>query len=254
MRATDRHWNKFGEVDPYFAVVTADEFKADKIANNRERFFASGEEFISEILREMEIANISPDKLKFALDFGCGVGRLTIPLASRFEAVVGVDISTAMISEAERNFESGKLTNYRFENDLFCVETRPDFVNSYIVLQHIPVGRGYLIIRQLCRILNPGGSIMIHISLRRRLSPLKAAAYFIKHSVPWGWRLMNVLQGRPLNSPVMQMNEYDLVTVLDIFRRYGMSKVQLNHEEHAGTFTVRILAKKLAETEDGSVL
>lgn len=35
-------------------------------------------------------------------DFGCGVGRLTLPFADCFDNVVGVDISPAMLAEGEK--------------------------------------------------------------------------------------------------------------------------------------------------------
>ena len=38
-----------------------------------------------------------------ALDYGCGVGRLTLPLAERCEHVYGVDVSPSMLREAARN-------------------------------------------------------------------------------------------------------------------------------------------------------
>ena len=34
------------------------------------------------------------------LDFGCGVGRVAIPLARRFEHVVGLDVSPGMLTRA----------------------------------------------------------------------------------------------------------------------------------------------------------
>jgi len=37
-----------------------------------------------------------------ALDFGCGLGRLTQPLAERFDEAVGVDIAASMIEGARR--------------------------------------------------------------------------------------------------------------------------------------------------------
>ena len=46
-----------------------------------------------------------------ALDFGCGVGRLVLPLARRYRTVVGIDISDAYIAEAVRNRDKHGLTN-----------------------------------------------------------------------------------------------------------------------------------------------
>lgn len=43
-----------------------------------------------------------PEEHKMALDLGCGNGRITIFLASKFDEVVGLDPSPEMISQAEK--------------------------------------------------------------------------------------------------------------------------------------------------------
>ena len=63
------------------------------------KFFQSGVFEIDAMLQYAE--SIQPLRgKKYALDFGCGVGRLTQALASHFERVCGVDISPAMIQHA----------------------------------------------------------------------------------------------------------------------------------------------------------
>lgn len=44
---------------------------------------------------------------KHALDFGCGVGRLTQALAAHFDEVTGVDISPSMIKLAKKYSRHG---------------------------------------------------------------------------------------------------------------------------------------------------
>ena len=64
-----------------------------------------------------------------ALDFGCGVGRLTQPLAARVRQVVGLDISDEMIRRARSYFpnitfhlnEKGDLSPFQSGSvDLIC--------------------------------------------------------------------------------------------------------------------------------------
>src|SRR5215468_9429792 len=62
-------------------------------------FFSTGEVVVNSALgrcRELGLA-IKYDR---ALDFGCGVGRLTRAFASRFSKCVGVDVSFEMVSQA----------------------------------------------------------------------------------------------------------------------------------------------------------
>jgi trans-aconitate methyltransferase len=71
-----------------------------------------------------------------ALDYGCGVGRLTRPLSERFQQVIGVDISSAMLEEARRNLADRPNVSYELASSQ---SNRPvDFVLSKIVFQHIP--------------------------------------------------------------------------------------------------------------------
>ena len=50
---SDSDWRKWGEIDPYFGVVSFEEFKAERIAENRERFFATGRREIDLAMNEI---------------------------------------------------------------------------------------------------------------------------------------------------------------------------------------------------------
>ncbi|HZC31292.1 MAG TPA: methyltransferase domain-containing protein, partial [Gaiellaceae bacterium] len=120
--------------------------------------FASGEREIARTLRRVRVGR------EAALDFGCGVGRLTQALASRFDRVVGVDVSVRMVEIARR------LNSY--DNVEYVVNAEPalpfpdesfDFVYSMVVLQHMPpaLGRGY--IAELVRMLRAGGTLVFQV-------------------------------------------------------------------------------------------
>ena len=48
-----------------------------------------------------------------ALDFGCGVGRLLVPLARRCPSVVGVDVADSMLAQARARCDAVGVTNVR---------------------------------------------------------------------------------------------------------------------------------------------
>ena len=80
---------------------------------------------------------------KAALDFGCGVGRLTIPFAAYFDRLVGVDISPTMLEKLGANCKAAGV-----ENVTPCLTSDPwedegpfDLINSYLVFQHLPDDR-----------------------------------------------------------------------------------------------------------------
>ncbi len=249
MLSTDKDWKKWGEKDPYFGVVSHPQFRSGCIEQNRDDFFSSGEQFIAEVLSQADRYFGRTGRRGSALDFGCGVARLTIPLARRFKHVDGADVSAFMLDEARSNCKSFAIDNVKFHLtngtiDLVRWPRRYDFVNSYIVLQHIPVQRGYAIINSLLGLLADDGIAMLHVSLRRNLPPARAAAYQIRHKIPLAGYALNLLQRKPLLAPQMQMNEYDLPRVLEIFSRHNMKEVSVTSEIHQGVQTARLIAKK----------
>jgi len=75
-----------------------------------------------------------------ALDFGCGVGRLTQALAEHFERVAGVDIAASMIARARQENRHGDRVRYvvNERSDLAGLGSeRFDLILSLLVLQHM---------------------------------------------------------------------------------------------------------------------
>lgn len=80
-------------------------------------FFATGETEVAEILARGHELGV-PRSTHDALEFGCGLGRITRALAARYDRVVGVDISTEMLERARA------LGTRRPTTSSFCT-TRP---------------------------------------------------------------------------------------------------------------------------------
>lgn len=250
---TDRAWKAWGEKDPYYGVLSDERFHVDRIEQSRDAFFKSGEEHIEQVLSDYERLFGTLPKSS-ALDFGCGVGRLTLPLARRFESVVGLDVSPAMLQEAGRNAALLAVSNAAFlESDdlLSRAEGQFDFVNTFIVLQHIPVSRGLPILDKLIDKVRPGGGCMLHMSIRRPTTARKRLAYWIRFHVPFGGSVLNVLAGRPIGIPGMQMNEYPLSEVLESFHLAGMPDVWVNLSDHNGVLTASLTAMRRPTEEHG---
>jgi 2-polyprenyl-3-methyl-5-hydroxy-6-metoxy-1,4-benzoquinol methylase len=244
--STDRSWQKWGEMAPYYGVLSDEKFSSQNIKQNRDFFFETGEEFICQVVQRYEQAFglLSHGR---ALDFGCGVGRLTLPLARRFDEVIGLDVSPGMIAEAQKNALDFNILNINFQlsdDDLSCVASQFDFINSYIVLQHIPVERGMAILRSLLSRLNPGGGFMLHFSLRRRATALMRLLYTIRHKVPGINILANYIRHRPIFGPAMQMNEYRIENIMFELMKIDVSNVSIFTEMHNGVLTACILGKR----------
>lgn len=248
---SESDWRKWGERDPYFAVVSWQEFSSDKLEPNRKLFFETGQNDISNVLSTA--GRLYGDmNLERALDFGCGVGRLVLPLATRFKEVVGVDISERMIEEAARVCDEAGITNVEFvlsDGTLSKLTGEFDFLHSYNVLQHIPVDLGLRVTDHLLRRLRPGGIICLHYSIKRTLSPIKATAYAVKHFVPFGKTAMNLLQSRPVDAPIMQMNNYPLDKLTSLFEKNGVEDLFMVPEQHSSALTLRIYGRRKRPSE-----
>jgi SAM-dependent methyltransferase len=147
------NWNEFGRRNPISAIDSG------LPTQDWDAFFASGERVVSGLLDRVREAGMVPIR-GAALDFGCGVGRLTQALAARFERTTGVDVAESMIDRA-RSFnrfpdrceyvlnDSPDLS--RFGNGSF------DFVCSVLVLQHVGPTLAQRYVEELVRVLRPGG-------------------------------------------------------------------------------------------------
>jgi SAM-dependent methyltransferase len=234
-RSSDVAWEKFGSTDPYYGVLTEDRYRGDLDDEARAEFFASGEQHVEtmfETIRRTVHPGFAPTR---AMDFGCGVGRVAIPLAERCAEEIGVDISPSMLAEARENARG--LSNVAFavsDDDLTAVGGRLDFVHSFIVFQHMPVGAGMSVLTAMLRLLDPGGVGALHFTYARDIGVLHRVALKAVHTVPGMSMLLNFAQRRPLRTPLMQMNDYDLGDIAAALQRAGCSSMHVELTDHYG--------------------
>src|SRR5260221_507072 len=92
-RQLARNWDAFGHADPLFGVLSdPTKFGGQWSVDD---FFESGEAHVKKLLRILDELGVSFQR-GACLDFGCGVGRLTMPLSDAFAQTVGVDIARSM--------------------------------------------------------------------------------------------------------------------------------------------------------------
>jgi cyclopropane fatty-acyl-phospholipid synthase-like methyltransferase len=119
------------------------------------------------VVRETLDPSFAPRR---CLDFGCGVGRVAIPLARRTGEVVGVDVSESMLAEARRNCEVQETRNVTLlpsDDALSALTGRFDFIHSFVVFQHSPRERGDAILEALLEHLSVGA---LHLRYATRVS------------------------------------------------------------------------------------
>ncbi|PYQ77205.1 MAG: hypothetical protein DMG01_15610 [Acidobacteria bacterium] len=100
LRALKRHWDRLARQDPLWAVLT-DPGKRDG-GWDVDQFFRAGTEELSAVLQRAARLGVVVSRRR-ALDFGCGVGRVTQAMAGSFDRCDGVDISASMLRLARRH-------------------------------------------------------------------------------------------------------------------------------------------------------
>jgi len=188
-----------------------------------------------------------------ALDFGCGVGRMTIPLSRKFEEVAGVDISPSMIEEAKRNSLELERSNIKFFDDLSNVGTF-DFIHSFITFQHIPTKTGEKILSRLLNLLNNNGVAVLHFSFFREAVFFRKFINSIrKNFKPFNY-FCNVLQRKPVTIPFMQMNNYNLSRITKIFHQNNISQGSFELTKHGTHLGIIFFLKKEKEPSEEKLL
>lgn len=165
------NWNEMGKDDPLFAVLSEPKYRHGKW--DKDEFYATGLPFLAELMGHVD--RLCPDlKHGRALDFGCGVGRLTQALAGHFDEAVGIDIAESMVAAARQHNQHGERCSFvvNVKSDLSVFESASfDFVMTFLVLQHIPPELVCGYIQEFMRILRPGGVAYFHVPIASAGAP-----------------------------------------------------------------------------------
>jgi SAM-dependent methyltransferase len=163
LRRLRAHWDAWGREDPLWAVLTHPQKRYG--GWDPETFFATGSTQIESIMGELR--RLVPNmRTSTALDFGCGVGRLTQALAVHFDHVIGVDIAPSMIASAQRWNRHGTRCRYVVNLTDTLVgfdDGSVDLVLSLITLQHMEPRYAKHYIAEFVRVTASGGLIYFQI-------------------------------------------------------------------------------------------
>ena len=179
LSAVQEYWDRQAHADPMWAILT-DPAKAGGRWDAGE-FFATGTREIG-VVMEQAAAWGKPAARRSALDFGCGIGRLSQALAGHFDHVYGVDISSKMIELARQHNRQGARVEYvcnpAAELKRFA-DGSIDMVYSWITLQHVRPRYAARYMEEFLRVLAPGGLLLFQypskpIGLGVRLARWKA--------------------------------------------------------------------------------
>jgi SAM-dependent methyltransferase len=251
MRDTDADWRVIGATEPFWGVITAPEFKMERLSPERLRaFYDSGIEQIKNVTSRLEHITGEPIQVSKALDFGCGVGRLSEAMLEFADQVIGVDISPNML-EAARRHSTGNILYF---------DQVPDgkfgWINAYVVFQHIPPRRGMAILESLLQRLEPGALISLHFTIYRDVpldrlrdalalmlrmwSPPKIS---LRKATRRAWRMWKSPQRAPLGT--MFIYDYDLNRICAACHQGGIEELMLIHTNHGGHHGVEVFGRRI---------
>lgn len=156
-------WNNFGKSEPFWSVLTYENFKKENINNEiLDEFYNSG--LINfNIFEEILNRHNCTFKDKIVLDFGCGVGRLTKVCSIVSLEVYGMDISEPHLEIAKQYDTKSQFFLVDNLETLPNLPNKPNVITSLIVLQH---ARPDIIKHQvglLLDLLEENGIALLHI-------------------------------------------------------------------------------------------
>ena len=171
-------WQAMGEQDPLWSVLSVDGKEHGRWSPDE--FFAVGEVDVDRIHRQAAAIGIDPTRGE-ALDFGCGVGRLSLPLARRYRHVTGVDVADSMVARARDFADKAAIANADFvvntEPSLPFADGSFDFAVAWIVLQHLRPGLARTYIAELVRVLKLGGLLVFQLPSELRAPSQSRSAW-----------------------------------------------------------------------------
>ena len=250
MDKTDKDWEEFSRRNAYFAVLTDPAYAAPELdAATEHQFFATGQEHIGRVAGVLREKFGFDDRIiRTAVDFGSGVGRLLFPMSKLARFGIGIDVAETMRELSRKQAAARGITNVSMvptADHILNVAEDVDWINSYIVFQHISPDRGYEIFDKLVYILKPGGFMSMHFTV---FKDERAIHYMTNRTKYFSNRPAGVasllLQPEHEGEPQMQMYDYDLNQLLAILVKHDVGNIWLEHEDQGGLHGVNIFARK----------
>jgi len=249
VRDPSANWEAIAATHPYFGVLTDPRFLGNPDSDSLAEFFRTGDADAKFLLTLIE-RHTGTKPGRRLLDFGCGVGRLSLAFARRGRDVIGIDVSSTMRTLATQHRDAMQLTSASFIDDIAALPDGAfDVAVSLIVFQHIPVERGEELLRHLLRKLAPNGTAALHFTFARPGGRLRRLARKLRGSWPWLHRTLQILQRDPLRLPYMEMNEYDRTRILRIFASEGLRSMHIEPTDHGGMSGGIVVAIRCAQND-----
>lgn len=247
-----KNWEIFGRTDALWSILTVPGKEGNRWEPNE--FFETGRQEINGLLENLKSLGSIPNRGK-ALDFGCGVGRLSQAMAEHFQFVCGVDIAEAMIAKAEHFNKFRDVCIYRInteDNLLIFNDEEFDFIYSNIVLQHMKPVYSKKYIAEFIRVLKKGGLLVFQLPCDRKrrggLFRNLLRKITSESLIDWIFHTKIRLKARLGGKPLMEMYYIDKKEVIKLLRTYKCEilEIQDNSADDTCWISTRYYVRKSA--------
>jgi 2-polyprenyl-3-methyl-5-hydroxy-6-metoxy-1,4-benzoquinol methylase len=220
-------WEHLGQTEPHWSVLTNESYFQQNFQMNREAFYASGESELQMFDATLARAGVNRSGLQRCVELGCGVGRVTIGLAARFEQVLGMDVSAAHLEVAQAHVQGLGLTNLRLSHLQAIGDVAKlapyDVLYSRMVLQHNPPPVAARLLRDLLAGLRPGGVAFLQLPTYRA-----------------GYRFALAEYLRQQNTTEMEMHYLPQAALLDLLAEQGCRVLELREDDAIGLSVIAV--------------
>jgi SAM-dependent methyltransferase len=233
-QTASERWEKFAHDDPYTYILTSLKHP------DAGEFWQSGERTIQgEIIPLLQACDLRPF---FALELGCGIGRLAVPLARRFRQVLGTDVSPRMVERATSYAHDNMIENVSFvaisgpEDLLHRVGNQAgncDLIYSLLVFQHIPdfsMIQGYLHVIQV--LLHEHGLAYLQFDTRPKTTAYRLKTGLPDFVLPRFWRRGIRRIRRSTEEIEAALKRANLEVVVEFSRRTAYHRYLLRRVQH----------------------
>jgi SAM-dependent methyltransferase len=237
MRDTDEDWLHYGTFEPYYGVLTHDRFlRANLTSEALEEFWQAGRDDVRSIWSQLTRL-FGERRPELALDFGCGVGRLTRAMSEISARAVGVDISPEMIAEGRAHAPANVELTTELPAGPF------DWINSFIVFQHIPPARGYDLFASLLNRAAASAFVSVHLTFFKDARGLNDHGIDEMRFATWDGEVIRPVI-RNERDRKMMMYDYDLNRIFGMLIDHRFTDIHLSHTDHAGVHGAIIYAAR----------
>jgi SAM-dependent methyltransferase len=239
-----RQWEAHGRRNALAAILTP---SGNQPEWDEGAFLETGRSHVAHLMQEAD--RLAPHRQRRrALDFGCGIGRLTVALADYYGEVVGVDIASSMVEKARRRNPAPDRIRYEHNTDPDLLRFPSggfDLVCSWIVLQHMAPSLIKAYITDLVRLVAPGGLLVFQLpvdtvsaEVHEQFVDAPVEGSRLKRSVPaWLLRPYRELKYHWFrrSSSYMAMNGLAREDVISLVERAGGQLLEVRPDHSHGT-------------------